>query len=153
MTRLQERLAGRLGQALAESGAHGAVTVCRDEAQQLTAEIAAETGLALGRTSHRLRNPKNGAPSWAQPYVEAAARGEPAASVVVPLDDRVGVLRPVFLSAPCLQCHGPPESIDPEVLATLRAAYPDDRATGFAAGQLRGFLWAEAPLLVERPPP
>jgi hypothetical protein len=29
--------------------------------------------------------------------------------------------------------------------ATLAVAYPGDRATGFAPGDLRGWMWAEVP--------
>jgi hypothetical protein len=45
----------------------------------------------------------------------------------------------------CLQCHG--EALAPEVTQALAARYPDDRATGFREGQLRGALsirWAGA---------
>jgi hypothetical protein len=36
----------------------------------------------------------------------------------------------------CLGCHG--KSIDPQVKAKLEALYPEDRATGFSEGDLRG---------------
>jgi hypothetical protein len=39
---------------------------------------------------------------------------------------------------PCSQCHG--TSIAPEIKAAIAASNPDDRATGFAAGDLRGAL-------------
>jgi mono/diheme cytochrome c family protein len=35
--------------------------------------------------------------------------------------------------------------LSPEVEAFLRTAYPDDRAVGFDEGDVRGFIWAEAP--------
>jgi mono/diheme cytochrome c family protein len=144
---LQQRLSGRLQEELQKGGPVGALSVCRDEAQALTAEIARGRGLRLGRTSHRLRNPGNTAPSWAQGFVEAGA-GKKAASVegaVVDLGDRVGVLRPVATAAPCTQCHGRTEKVSPEVAAFLATAYPEDRATGFEEGDLRGFIWVEAP--------
>lgn len=143
---LQQRLAARLGEALAAGGPKGAAVVCSEEAQPLTAEVARTSGLAVGRTSHRIRNPNNAPPAWAREHVEKAAATGAAAPIVVRLDDRVGVLRPIVVAAPCLQCHGTPNAIDPAVLAVLRASYPDDRATGFAEGDLRGFFWAEAPL-------
>ena len=36
----------------------------------------------------------------------------------------------------CLACHG--SSLDPELKATIDGGYPEDRATGFALGELRG---------------
>jgi hypothetical protein len=143
---LQQRLARRLGDALADGGPRGAAHVCSEEAQALTAAVAREQGLVVGRTSHRVRNPENAPPAWARAHVQRAAAGGSAEPIVVRLDDRVGVLRPIVVAAPCLLCHGTASAIDPTVLAVLHAAYPEDRATGFAEGDLRGFFWAEAPL-------
>jgi hypothetical protein len=36
----------------------------------------------------------------------------------------------------CLQCHG--ENISPEVQAELARLYPEDKATGYSAGDIRG---------------
>jgi mono/diheme cytochrome c family protein len=64
----------------------------------------------------------------------------------VDLGDRVGVLRPLPTAATCTKCHGSAERLSPEVRAILAAAYPQDKATGFEEGDLRGFIWAESPL-------
>jgi len=145
---LQQRLSARLQEELKKGGPAGAMAVCRDEAQALTAETARALGIRVGRSSHRLRNPGNVAPAWAEPWVQAGA-GRKAASaeaVVVDLGDRVGVLRPLPTLSVCAQCHGPVERLSPEVRALLATAYPQDRATGFEEGDLRGFIWAEAPV-------
>lgn len=145
---LQRRLSARLQEELHKGGPTRALGVCRDEAQALTAETARVQGVRVGRSSHRLRNPGNAAPPWAERFVAAGA-GRKAASVeavVVDLGDRVGVLRPIPTAAPCTQCHGRAERLSPEVAALLATAYPQDRATGFDEGDLRGFLWAEARL-------
>jgi mono/diheme cytochrome c family protein len=145
---LQRRLSARLLEELQKGGPAQAIAVCRDEAQALTAETARAQGIRIGRTSHRLRNPGNAAPPWAE-HLVAAGAGSKAASVeaaVVDLGDRVGVVRPIATAAMCLQCHGPEERLSPEVRDFLGTAYPDDRAVGFAEGDLRGFLWAEAPV-------
>jgi hypothetical protein len=142
---LQKRLQARLGKAMADGGPGRAVAVCRDDAPRLAAEAASETGLRLGRTSDRLRNPSNVAPAWASPHVQAAA-GKKAAEVepaIVDLGGAVGVLFPIAVAPACLHCHGPAASLAPEVQRELKAAYPADRATGYAARDLRGFLWAE----------
>jgi hypothetical protein len=41
----------------------------------------------------------------------------------------------------CLQCHG--ANIAPPVAAKLAELYPEDQATGFAAGDFRGLFWVE----------
>jgi hypothetical protein len=141
---LQTRLQGRLAEELAAGGPKRAVTVCRDEAMAITSAVAAETGISIGRTSHRLRNPSNTAPAWARTFIERDAAASPPEPIAVDLGDRVGVLRPLFVAAPCVQCHGPTEGIAPEVREILGQAYPEDRATGFQPGELRGWAWAEA---------
>jgi hypothetical protein len=144
---LQQRLSARLFEEMKKGGPARAIGVCRDEAPALTAEIARIQGVRVGRTSHHLRNPENVSPSWAQRFVESGA-GKKAATVeavVVDLGDRVGVLRPIPTAVPCVQCHGPTERLSPDVRAFIKTAYPKDRAIGFGVGDLRGFIWAEAP--------
>ena len=148
MRALQQRLSARLQEEMQKGGPARAIGVCRDEAQALTAETARAQGIRVGRSSHRLRNPGNVAPSWAARFVEAGA-GRKAASVeavVVDLGDRVGVLRPLPTAAACTRCHGRAERLSPDVRGFLATAYPQDRAIGFEVGDLRGFIWAEAPL-------
>lgn len=142
---LQQTLGKKLMAELGRGGPVAAVTVCRDEAQALSAQVAAEQGFTLGRTSHRLRNPANAAPGWAKALV-AQGEGKRAAEVtrhVVDLGKTVGVLAPIPTGAVCLNCHG--TALSPETVAAVQAAYPEDRATGFTEGALRGWFWAELP--------
>jgi hypothetical protein len=122
--------------------------VCRDEAQQLTRTIGATHNLALGRTSHRLRNPSNAPRPWALPTVTAHA-GRPVAEArpqVLDLGGRLGVLRPIGTLDFCGTCHGPRERVDAAIGDVLRTAYPQDQAIGFAPGDLRGWIWVEVAL-------
>jgi len=146
---LQRRLGARLNAELERAGPAEAVAVCRDSAQMMTADVVAETGNPVGRTSHRLRNPGNAPRPWAEPIVAAVDSGTLAAdvkTVLVDLGDRVGVLQPIPTGAICLRCHGDPDSLGADLTAIVREAYPEDHAVGFAEGELRGFFWAEAPL-------
>lgn len=148
MARLQRRLGARLKAELAAGGAVAAISVCRDSAQFLTSQVAAQSRVQVGRTSHRLRSLANIPRDWARPYLEAITLGQKAAafrSVAVDLGDRVGLLRPIPTQEICLQCHGDPGAFPPELALALRDAYPEDRATGFAVDDLRGVFWAEVP--------
>lgn len=138
---LKARLMTRLTTAIAEGGPAGAIGVCSTEAKQMTEELGREHGLQLGRTSFRLRNQDNAPRPWAREHVASAQPG-PA---FVDLSDRVGVLQPMKLAALCVTCHGPRESLAPEVTAALAVQYPGDQAVGFADGDLRGYFWAEVP--------
>ena len=48
--------------------------------------------------------------------------------------------RPLTIAPPCLNCHGDPVDMDPRVVEVLQASYPDDQATGYEAGDLRGLI-------------
>jgi hypothetical protein len=109
--------------------------------------VAKKQGIELGRTSHRLRNPANAPRAWARVIVD---RGSGATASVeklrtVDLGDRVGVLRPIGTAETCTRCHGAEDEVRRNIGATLATAYPEDRATGFAPGDLRGWMWAEVP--------
>jgi hypothetical protein len=58
---------------------------------------------------------------------------------------RLGVLTPIRVGGLCLQCHGQPDDLAPGVVESLERLYPDDQATGFAEGDLRGWFWVEVP--------
>lgn len=144
MTALQASLLRRLQEATRD-GAGAAVDVCRIEAGAIRDRVVAERALAVGRTSHALRNHANVPPAWASALVTAGA-GKRASEVVArvfDLGDKVGVIRPIPMGMLCSNCHGPAEALNAEVRATLQRAYPNDAATGFNEGDLRGWIWAE----------
>lgn len=145
---LAKTLQGRLQKALADGGPVEAISVCRVEAPKLTAGVSREKGLLLGRTSTRLRNPANAPRAWVQPYL-AAWGDRPAAEAPVEVVDlgegRVGVIGPIPAGPLCLTCHGDPKAMSTGLRDALRRSYPQDRATGFSAGDLRGVFWAEVP--------
>ncbi|WP_259633504.1 DUF3365 domain-containing protein [Stieleria sedimenti] len=132
------RLSGRLMEAMADAGPAGAIGVCSQEAVKIANEVGAEHAVQIGRTGVRLRNPNNQAPPWAAALVEQKV-DTPVFAVLS--DDSAAALLPIKLQAQCLMCHGPEEQIVPEVQQKLAQLYPDDRATGFNEGELRGWFW------------
>lgn len=150
---LKQRLVTRLREELSRGGPAAAIDVCRSEAQAVTDAVARERGVALGRTSHKLRNPANAPRAWAAPYLADAAgrKAEAVAPRVIDLGDRVALLRPLATMEMCLGCHGPGDALSPEVRAVLEKSYPSDQAVGFAVGDFRGFAWAEVKKDAPRP--
>ena len=134
-----------LMQALQDGLAQGpveAIGACQLRAPEIADERSRD-GVRVGRTSHRLRNPENAAPDWVAPLLEAYV-GNPAdrAPRLVPLPgERAGYVEPIGVKPLCLTCHG--ETLAPAVAERITALYPDDRATGFAVGDLRGLFWLE----------
>lgn len=49
-------------------------------------------------------------------------------------------MKPLPVGPRCITSHGPKENIPLEVQAILKERYPDDRATGFLVGDLRGAI-------------
>jgi len=150
-TTLGRTLKARL-QAELPKGVEQAMAVCAGEAQAMGAKVAAEQQAKVGRSSLRLRNPKNEAPSWVRDWLEVQGeRKAEGAAGFARLDmTHAGpvarVLKPIAVEAPCVLCHGAPESLAVEVKAVLAEKYPQDRATGYQVGDLRGALWAETPV-------
>ncbi len=109
---------------------------------------AAVPGVKVGRTSARLRNPRNAPPPWAGEFVRATdgRKAADVAPMAFDLGDRVGLLRPIEIRRRCLGCHAPRDQLSAGTRDWLAGNYPGDRATGYALGDLRGFWWAEAPL-------
>jgi hypothetical protein len=153
---LTTELAGLVFSTLEEQGAVAAVEVCSGVAQDRTAAHASE-GVRVRRVSDRLRNPLN-APDDAEArelahLADRHAEGLPPEEIVrfVREGNRswLHYMRPIVLAPACLTCHGPVEAIDPEVRALLRQRYPEDRATGYSAGDLRGAVSVRLEIPVE----
>lgn len=143
---LKGTLSGRLASAMKGGGPKAGIEVCSSEAQQLTQQVATRHRVRIGRTSHRLRNPKTNEPRpWLTDYLSEVA-GKKAAAVKPALFDlgsSVGWVEPLGTLPLCQTCHGDPASLSPEVKASLAARYPQDQATGFAEGDVRGVVWVE----------
>lgn len=141
---LASEMMGELMAALDSGGPAEGIAVCRGKAPEVAAQVAREHGVGIGRTSFALRNSANTAPQWAAQLV-AERVGEPV-YLAGPAGE-FGALLPIRLKAECQMCHGPADAIDDNVRAAIAEYYPEDQATGFAAGDLRGWFWVEVPAM------
>ncbi len=142
---LRSGLGKALQSALAE-GPEAAIDACRLEARRLAGAAGGE-GLRLGRTSHRLRNPRNAPEPWMRPLLDAFLEGG------LPTDARhsidlgprgIATVEPITTKPLCLTCHG--DAVEPALRARILEHYPADEAVGFEVGSFRGMFWAvEAP--------
>lgn len=137
-----KRLFAELQGAMKAGGPTEAIGVCKTKAPAIAEAVGKEHGLRIGRTALKLRNADNKAPEWANGYVNGDG-GVPV-QLAWP-DGRFAALLPIRLKQGCLGCHGPAESIQPPVAKALKALYPEDQATGYKAGDLRGWFWVEVP--------
>lgn len=153
--RLGQTLRGALQEAVEKGGAIGALEVCNIEALPLTKTISTEEGVIIARTSLRVRNPANAPDEWERArlaeFATRKAAGEDLGAMEVweVVDDSAGhrtfrYLKAIVTAPMCLQCHGPELAAD--VAAAVKKLYPDDAATGFAVGDLRGAFTVSKPL-------
>jgi hypothetical protein len=135
-----KQLKAALVAAIDSGGPEAAIAVCHEQAPIIAAAVAESQGVKIGRTSFKLRNQNNQPPEWARDLV-AQQHGEPI--WLAGADGRLAGLLPIRLQPECEICHGVPTAIAEEILARIKESYPDDQATGFAAGDLRGWFWVE----------
>ena len=152
---LQQRLQG----AMKQNGPVAAIDVCYTDAPVIAEAVMAEHGVRLGRVAvpGRNRNSAHAAGDWQletlQAFQGAVDGGADAGDQVVvfrdelPDDVALRMMRGIATQEGCLACHG--GAVEPDVRAAIAARYPDDGATGFAVGDLRGALWVEVPAGLE----
>lgn len=139
-------LKGELQAAIKEGGPLNAIAVCNIRAPEIARDLSQPPQSRIGRTSHKVRNPDNAPDDWEAQvlaeFLERAAAGEDLKTMErVELIESDGgrtyrYMKAIPAGEVCLTCHG--ADIDPELMAEIEAFYPDDQATGFALGELRG---------------
>lgn len=146
---LIQKLGAALKQEMAAGGPAQAVAVCRDIAPALAGELSRRSGARVARVSLRTRNPMLGQPdAWEQSVLidfdrRLAAGEKPETlerveTVEEPQGRYLRYMKALPVQPLCLACHGAEDSLAEPVKASLAAQYPHDRATGYAAGQVRG---------------
>jgi hypothetical protein len=148
-------MSGELAGQISEGGVAKALPFCHEKAGPLAKKMSEKHGVSLSRISHRPRNPAqmvdDNELAMSQAAMRDLADGKPAMPHVKTGTDAVTVYLPIlFPGGICSQCHGEPGTeIKEKDLALIRGLYPKDQATGFKAGDLRGFWKIVWPL----PPP
>jgi len=134
-----------LQNAMASGGPVEAIAVCSQRAPEIAAELSADSGWSVSRVSLQPRNVESATPdAWERETLEAFDRrqraGEPGANInsaaIVDGDYRYMQAQPAMPL--CLTCHG--QNITADVRSALAQHYPDDTATGYSAGEIRGAI-------------
>lgn len=128
-----------------------AMTFCTTKADELTKEINSKLpkGVLVRRTALKTRAENNKADVLDMAVMESIIAdmnktnvdlGKPL-MVETPSVHRV--YKPLFIVPACMKCHGNEKTINPEVQKAISKDYPNDKATGFKIGDLRGVVVAE----------
>jgi len=146
-TTLPPKLVNVLKEEISKSGPEGAISVCKDMAPKIAGEISKETGWKIKRVSLKPRNDARAIPDeWEKAALEdfdkRAAAGEPGAKLEK--GEKIGneyrYAKALPVQALCLNCHGTTEQISAATKDVLAKTYPNDRATGYSEGQIRGVI-------------
>ena len=152
-------LKGELSRAISEGGPLAAVPVCKTRAPEIAAGLSAKSGAVVGRTALRVRNPANAPDDLQRAVLEQFSSELASGQFAGPLEAAFEInrggrverryMRAIPMDALCLTCHGP--VLAPDLAAVIQRDYPDDQATGFEQGQLRGAFSVTWPSTVPAP--
>lgn len=151
---LMSELKGELVSALGEGGPPHAIGVCSEKAPQIAAHFTGDD-FSVRRVSRKVRNPADEPDAYERAVLEEfaaeKARGELPDEHVEVVESETGgemlrYMKPIVIAKPCLACHGTEETLHPGVMARLEELYPNDEATGYEEGDLRGAVSVTASL-------
>lgn len=139
------QLKPQLKKAMKAGGPTHAIEICAGVAPKIADSLSAQSGWLVKRVSLKSRNASRAAPDdWEravlQQFDQRQAAGEPAEDIHFgeTSGDQYRYLQAQGVESVCLICHG--ENLSEPVRATLQQYYPDDWATGYSLGQVRGAI-------------
>ncbi len=155
-------LLGQLGQklkaAMSTEGPVAAVSVCKEAAPAIAHQLSNANDAKVTRVGTRVRNQKMGIPNaWQKEaltqFETRLSQGEKATDIEYwqVADNGHGknelrYAKAIAVQPQCLSCHGPAQDIAAPLAEKLRIEYPNDQATGYSVGHLRGAVVITRPL-------
>ncbi|WP_295420663.1 DUF3365 domain-containing protein [Sulfurovum sp.] len=127
-----------------------ALAFCTGSADKITKEVNTKLPAyaKVRRTAFKVRNESVNTPDATDEKVMKAYEEAIAAKTFSPKDIKVveegnvtRVYKPLITKPVCLKCHG--SDLNPKIADAIKSAYPQDKATGFKEGDLRGVIVSE----------
>ena len=135
----------QLKSALQTQGPAGAIAVCADVAPQIADSLSLTSGWNVRRVSLRTRNASRAVPDdWETRQLvrfdTLAVDADTGAALehVEQAGNRFRYLKAQRVESVCLVCHG--QQLSADVIEALETYYPDDIATGYSLGDVRGAI-------------
>jgi hypothetical protein len=134
----------RLKTAIQSGGPSKAISVCNVEAPKIATSLSKRAGFEVGRTSLKLRNLANAPDDWETKQLHYLQQQHEAGNnnleVYEVVDNDEGkefrYMKAIPTGEVCLMCHG--EAIAEPLQQKIISLYPNDQATGYKKGELRG---------------
>ena len=131
-----------------QGGVLSAVAVCSDTAQLLTNNFGLQRGVFVKRVSFNNRNEGNFPDEYEKQILNNFKEMhknnrlmETSENIEIIIEDESKYLRylkPIFIQAECLNCHGSETDMRQETKELIAEKYPNDKALNYKLGDLRG---------------
>lgn len=157
-TQMLTELGQKLKAAVSTDGPLAAVSVCKEVAPSLASTLSAQHGLQITRVGTRVRNSKIGIPNaWQKEalakFEERLQQGEKPADLEYwqvaknsSGQSELHYAKAIMVQPQCLACHGTVQDISAPMAEKIKQEYPEDQATGYSVGKLRGAVVITRPL-------
>lgn len=133
-----------------------AITVYATDVPEMTKRFTEKTGYRLKRVSLNVRNPDN-TPDYYERRIlrefeamqmEGSLKKTTVHKKVVSQDGGkyLRYMKPIVIERSCLNCHGRASKMPTDVKKFIRRFYPDDEATGYRLGEVRGAISVKIPV-------
>ncbi len=148
--RLTKKMTRELKGAITENGFSDALSYCHTKAASIVKDITNEfKDISVKRVTDRPRNPKDKLDDYdilAFNYFKTH-RVKKSYTILIKRGKKryYRYYQPIYIKSLCLGCHGKKDKIEKGVLDRLKKYYPDDMATGYKKGDLRGLFRVEIP--------
>ncbi len=126
-----------------------AIAVCSERAPAIAKTLGGREGVKVGRTALRVRNPDNRPLDWQREVLRDFARRARAGEKLDTLEYSAAAgegefaehryMKAIAMEPLCLTCHG--AQLASSIKEAIDKRYPNDEATGFAVGELRGAVY------------
>lgn len=123
-----------------------ALTVCNTEAGPIAKQNSSLSGWDIGRTSLKVRNENNAPDEWESTVLHQFEKRKAAGENLKTMEYAETVqqgnksvyryMKPIPTAGICVQCHG--GDLGDEITKKVTLLYPNDQATGFNIGDIRG---------------
>lgn len=142
-----KELSTQLTAQMQQGGPAQAIPFCNVQASPIVKNLEKVQNASIKRTSDKIRSTANAPTKREMEILETYSENlknkiDLAPLVEIDKDNKKHFYAPIIINDKCLACHGKiHEMLTVKTDSIIKALYPKDLATGYAAGDLRG-IWS-----------
>ena len=139
-------LKGTLQASMKAKGPVDSVAMCHVEAPNIANRVSQAKGMSVARTSLKYRNQSNKPDAWEKYVLEQFEQRKVKGEAVTSLEYSEVIehggektfryMKAIPTGEICLTCHG--SNVAEPIANKIKSLYPDDKATGYNKGDVRG---------------